>query len=374
MRCIVIRASRPDEPPPDRASPFDDRLRRISVTLFAAGMVVVLLVANLGPAGLGYGVDRAALNLVVAVAGISVVGILLFPWRRYDRNLFLVASLGGMCLIALAVYFSGGWQSPFFPLYFFVVVFSAIYYSPRVAAAVVLLTALLSLSPQLYEPDAPRMVEHAMVFFPSYLALGLVSGYMARGVGRRERQKGEYERELEKMRELKERFRREALTDYLTGLPNRHRFETRLGAEIARARRRGEAFTVIFVDVDDFKSINDARGHASGDEALKIVADALRRGAREEDTVARHGGEEFTVLLSGTPFAEAPRYFLRVREEVARRSERELGFRISLSAGAAGFPQDAQDPEGLLEVADLAMYQAKTLGKDGFFHQSSQAG
>jgi diguanylate cyclase (GGDEF)-like protein len=342
--------------------------------LVAAGMVVVLLVANLDPAGLGYGVNQAALNLVVAVAGISVVGILLFPWRRYDRNLFLVASLGGMCLIALAVYFSGGWQSSFFPLYFFVVVFSAIYYSPRVAAAVVFLTALVSLSPQLYDPDASRMVEHAMVFFPSYLALTLVSGYMAREVGRRERQKSEYERELEQMRELKERFRRETLTDHLTGLPNRHRFETRLGAEIARARRRGGTFTVLFVDVDDFKRINDAHGHASGDEALKIVADALRRGAREEDTVARHGGEEFTVLLAGTPFAQAPRFFLRVREEVARRTQRELGFRIGLSAGAAGFPQDAKDPEGLLEAADLAMYQAKSLGKDGFFHRSSQAG
>lgn len=280
-----------------------------------------------------------------------------------------------MSLIALAVHFSGGWQSPFFPLYFFVVVFSAIYYSPRVAAAVVFLTVLVSVSPQLYDPDAARMFEHAMVFFPACLALALVSGYMAREVGRRERQKGEYERELEQMRELKERFRRETLTDHLTGLPNRHRFETRLRAEIARTRRQGGAFTVLFMDVDDFKSINDAYGHASGDEALKIAADALRRGAREEDTVARHGGEEFTVLLSGTPIAEAPRFFLRVREEVARRSERELGFRISLSAGAAGFPQEAKDPEGLLEAADLAMYQAKSLGKDGFFHRSSsQAG
>ncbi len=332
-----------------------------------------MLVANLGPAGLGYALNRAALNLVVAAAGLSILAVLFFPWRRYDRNLFVVASLSGMCLIALAVYFSGGWKSPFFPFYFFVVVFAAIYYSPRVAAAVVLLTALVSLSPQLYDPDAARLVEHAMVGFPSYLALALVSGYMAREIGRSERQRGEYERELEEARELKERFRRESLTDRLTGLPNRYRFEACLEAEIATARRRGEAFTVIFLDVDDFKRINDTYGHASGDEALKIVADALHRGVREEDTVARHGGEEFTVLLSGTPLPKAPHFFDRAREEVARRSEQELGFRISLSAGASSFPQDAQDPEGLIEAADLAMYQAKRLGKDGLFHRSLQA-
>jgi signal transduction histidine kinase len=173
-------------------------------------MVVVLLVANLGPVGPASSMEQAHLNLVVAAAGLSTLGVLFFPWRRYDRNLFLVASLGGACLVAMAVYFSGGWQSPFFPLYFYVVVFAAIYYPPRVAAAVVLLTALASASPQLYAPDVARLAEHAVVFFSSYLALALVSGYMAREVGKRERARAEKERELEEAREAgeKERVRR----------------------------------------------------------------------------------------------------------------------------------------------------------------------
>ncbi len=335
---------------------------------------MVLLVANTELARTAYPIERAGLNWLVVAAGFCIVGILLFPWRRYDRNLFLVATLVGLCLIALAVYFSGGWQSPLFPLYFFAVVFAAIYYSPWVAAAVMLLTALTSLSPQLYDPDATRLAEHAMVGFPAYLALALVSGYMAREIGRRERQRAESERELEETRELKDRYYREALTDHLTGLPNRHRFKARLKEEIARAVRRGEVFTVVFVDVDDFKSINDAHGHATGDRSLRIVAEALRHGTRAEDAIARHGGEEFTVLLSGTPIPGAPRFFQRAKEDVARRSQRDLGFRISLSAGAAGFPHDAGDPDGLIEAADSAMYQAKRLGKDGLFHHALQTG
>jgi peptidoglycan/LPS O-acetylase OafA/YrhL len=111
----------------DNLSRFDDRLRRISTALFGAGMIVVLLVANsqlVQPQPMG----RLALNYLVLAAGISVVLILLFPWRRYNRNLFLVSPLAGLCLIALAAYFSGGWDSPFFPFYFFVVVFCAIYF------------------------------------------------------------------------------------------------------------------------------------------------------------------------------------------------------------------------------------------------------
>lgn len=155
-----------------------------------------MLVANLDPAGLGRHVERVPLNLVVAAAGLSILGVLFFPWRRYDRNLFLVVSLGGAFLIATTVYFSGGWQSHLFPLYFYVVVFAAIYYSRRVAAAVVVLTALVSASPQLYDPNAARLAEHAIVDFPSYLALAVVSGYMAREIGNRERSRAEKEHEL----------------------------------------------------------------------------------------------------------------------------------------------------------------------------------
>jgi hypothetical protein len=102
----------PGGSPRDNLSRFDDHLRYISTALFGAGMLAVLLVANFDLV-LPHAIDRVALNLIVGAAGLSVAGILLFPWRRYHRNLFLVAILDGLGLIALAVYFSGGWESPF---------------------------------------------------------------------------------------------------------------------------------------------------------------------------------------------------------------------------------------------------------------------
>jgi diguanylate cyclase (GGDEF)-like protein len=359
--------------PRDNLSRFDDHLRYISTALFGAGMLAVLLVANFDLV-LPHAIDRVALNLIVGAAGLSVAGILLFPWRRYHRNLFLVAILDGLCLIALAVYFSGGWVSPFFPFYFFVVVFCAIYFPPLTTTLLVSLTVLVSLSPQLYAPDAPRLIEHVVVQVPTYMALAFVSWYMAREVGRREHLRGEYERRLQEMRDLKDRFQREASTDRLTNLPDRAHFQARLRDEIERARRRNEQSTVNFLDVDDFKRINDEHGHRIGDECLKLVAEVLRSSVRETDAVARQGGDEFTVLLAGTPLPEAEQFFGRFRGEVAEYSERELGFRLSLSAGAASFPSDAGDPDGLLEAADTAMYRAKRRGKDQLYHRLMDAG
>lgn len=354
--------------PRDNLSRFDDHLRYISTALFGAGMVAVLFVANSNLVR-PHAVDRVALNLIVAAAGLSVAGIMLFPWRRYHRNLYLVAILDGLFLIALAIYFSGGWESPFFPFYFFVVVFCAIYFSPRLTALLVPLTILVSLSPQLYAPDAPRLIEHVVVQVPTYLTLAFVSWYMAREVGRRERLRGEYERRLQEMRELKDRFQREASTDRLTNLPDRAHFQIRLRQEIELARPRDEQFTVTFLDVDDFKRVNDEHGHRIGDECLRLVAHILRSSVRETDAVSRQGGDEFAVLLAGTPLPETEHYFGMFREEVAEYSERELGFRLSLSAGAACFPSDAADPNGLLETADTAMYRAKRRGKDQLYHR-----
>ena len=329
---------------------------------------MVALVANTGLGHDGYTVNRVALNLIVVVAGVSIAGVLLFPWHRYDRNLFVVASAGGICLVTVSIYFSGGWESPFFPLYFFVVIFAALYYAPRVAVPVVLLTALASVSPQLYEPDTTHLAQHVMVGLPSYLAVALVSCYMAREIGRREHLRGESERQLGEMRQHRDHFKQAAYTDRLTDLPNRSRFEVRLQEEIKRAQRQKQEFALIFLDLDDFKLINDSQGHRAGDEALKLVAKVLHLNAREIDLVARHGGEEFTALLVGTPLAGAQDFFERVREEIAYHGEKKLGLTLRLSGGAAIFPHDAEDPDDLLEAADRAMYEAKHQGKDRLHH------
>ncbi len=225
--------------------------------------------------------NQVALNLVVVAAAIAIVGVLLFPWHRYSRNLFVIASVGGICLVAVSIYFSGGWESPFYPLYFFVVVFAALYYAPRLGMPIVLLTAFASVSPQLYEPDATHLAQHVVSGFPSYLAVALVSWYMAREIGRRELLRGESERQLGEMRQLRDHYQHEAYTDRLTGLPNRSRFEERLQDEVKRARRQEQEFALVFLDMDDFKLINDTGGHRAGDEALKLIAEVLHLNTRE---------------------------------------------------------------------------------------------
>jgi predicted signal transduction protein with EAL and GGDEF domain len=174
--------------------------------------------------------------------------------------------------------------NPFFALYLFVMVFAALYYSSGIAALVVFLTVLASLGPDLYDPDAARLAEHAMVHVPSYLASVFVCWYMARKVGRRERLRDESERRLGEARELGDRFRREAYTDRLTGLSNRAHFDDLLQKEIKRARRHGERFFLVFFDVDDFKVVNDVRGHGMGDDVLRLLAKILRRNTRETPT------------------------------------------------------------------------------------------
>ena len=103
------------------------------------------------------------------------------------------------------------------------------------------------------------------------------------------------------------------------------------------------------------------------------MADALSSKARQTDAVARQGGDEFTVLLAGAPLPEAQNLFGRLREEAAEYSEHELGFRFSLSAGAASFPSDGGDPNGLLEAADAAMYRAKRRGRDQLYYRLMDA-
>lgn len=153
-------------------------------------------------------------------------------------------------------------------------------------------------------------------------------------------------------------FKRMAYHDDLTGLRNRRYFEERLREELARSQRAGTPCSVIMIDIDDFKVINDQHGHAAGDELLRAVGEMLTSNARAADIACRVGGDEMAVILpmTGEDGAEAA----RARFEASQGSiMRPDGRPLRLSFGTATHPQDGSTMEALVDRADRAMYVAK---------------
>ncbi len=162
--------------------------------------------------------------------------------------------------------------------------------------------------------------------------------------------------------QLHDRLKREASHDPLTRLNNRRHFLERIQQEITRATASGESFSIVFLDVDQLKRINDTYGHLAGDALLREVSNALMDAVRGEDVVARYGGDEFVVLLPATPAAAAASVAQRISDGIARHrfmAGRELLQIPGVSLGLANFPQDGATAEALLDAADATLYRQK---------------
>ena len=161
--------------------------------------------------------------------------------------------------------------------------------------------------------------------------------------------------------------------DMLTGLPNRHLFRDRLAQAISHAQRNKRRIGVLLLDLDRFKKINDSLGHPSGDALLKSVGDRLKLCLRQGDTVARHGGDEFILLLSDINdqdgLSRVASRILAVVQTPFHVHDEEIF--ITSSIGASVFPEDGSDYETLLKHADIAMYRAKTEGRETVPSRSS---
>ena len=155
--------------------------------------------------------------------------------------------------------------------------------------------------------------------------------------------------------ELLERFAIAALTDSLTGLPNRRALDDELGRQLARAERAGTGLVVAILDLDFFKAYNDERGHAYGDALLRDAATAWRAKLRAGDVLARYGGEEFVVLLSGCSEGDALALIDRLRAAIPD------GQTASAGLAAWGRSEAGKD---LMHRADVALYEAKAAGRN----------
>ena len=167
---------------------------------------------------------------------------------------------------------------------------------------------------------------------------------------------------------------RSSALDSLTDLPNRQSLLSRFNYAIAIARRTGTQLALLFLDLNNFKQINDMLGHAVGDQVLRLAANRLAAAVRESDTVSRHGGDEFLILLTDVSHAsdvvQIASNLISALGRPARVGEHVL--RLTASIGISLFPRDGEDTETLIHRADAAMYRAKRQGDGGFaFHGTS---
>jgi diguanylate cyclase (GGDEF)-like protein len=154
-----------------------------------------------------------------------------------------------------------------------------------------------------------------------------------------------------------------AFTDHLTGLANRRRFERQLEREVSRTLRLGHPFSLLMVDIDNFKSLNDTFGHNVGDEAIRRMGKVLREGTRGIDLAARFGGEEFAILLVETDLARGMEVAERLRASIENMAIPSSG-KITASFGVAECPTSAQTALDILKVADTLLYEAKGNGRN----------
>jgi diguanylate cyclase (GGDEF)-like protein len=163
--------------------------------------------------------------------------------------------------------------------------------------------------------------------------------------------------------ELHQERERQAVTDGLTGVANRRSFNESLTREFERARRYGETLSLVLIDLDFLKKINDTYGHQVGDEAIKMIGKMLRQSSRSIDSAARYGGEEFCLLLPNTEIDMAEQLADRLRRLINEEDIEGPG-RISASLGVASYPMHADNEEALFQRADEALYAAKQAGRN----------
>ncbi len=178
---------------------------------------------------------------------------------------------------------------------------------------------------------------------------------------------------IEKLEQSQKALKDLATIDELTGVYNRREFNKLLKNELERSWRYSHCFSLLLLDIDYFKKLNDTYGHQAGDEALRQIAAILKQEFRELDRVARYGGEEFVIILPETSTASAYAVAERIRQVISNYSLSFNGetIKMTVSGGLTSFPEDGNDRESLIHAADQALYAAKRSGRNQIIIYSS---
>jgi diguanylate cyclase (GGDEF)-like protein len=281
-------------------------------------------------------------GFVALIGGAGVVGVLfLANSERANLGAVHAAIALGTAMICLCIYFSGVATGVYALMFVWVVQLTAYFFpGPRALAHLAWILVAYAVTLAIVPPGPGYSV--VTLWLLTSFTLGIIF-WLARGL----------RREFAARRRLADALRHQADHDALTGLPNRRRLEDDLVRELARSRRSGSPLCVCALDLDGFKAVNDSRGHAAGDDALRTLAEEWRQNLRGSDVLARQGGDEFLLVLPDCSEARATEVAERLRETTVEG--------ITCSIGIA----EARSGDGLqtlLARADQALYGVKQLG------------
>ncbi len=331
------------------------RLRPTEVATLASALI--LLVTAVLP---GSGDDRAgvlvafALTLTYTAIWYHVLPAGTFGGARY--------AIGGVAVQAILVYLliaTGGVRSPWFVFYVLPVLATAFSYHPRSTAAVAAAAAAGFVFVGFADPAARTTEDVREILVVRLVGLGAVAS-MAYLITRAMRaHRDGFEHQEARLREVLAMTEREAMTDPLTAVHNRRALDQALARAGSRAARDGRPYSVLLIDVDGLKALNDRQGHAAGDRGLRLIATAATEATRGYDVVARYGGDEFVVVLhdGGAEAARATADRVTARAQQLLAADPALAG-TTLSVGAATW-RPGMTADDLLAEADSAMYHTK---------------
>jgi len=259
--------------------------------------------------------------------------------------------------ISWCVYQTGGIDSPLINLYLLVIIFSALTLGKIVTLLefTLISAAYFYLAQSNFDKGSYSILDFSemIMTFAPYLLVAYLTSLLAA--------------DLKNAREGLEQL---SDTDELTGLKNRRAFNSSLEAEVKKAVRYDRVFSVLMLDADDLKPVNDRFGHATGDRLIVSIAQVVQESLRETDILARYGGDEFVVILTETAKERAVEVAERIRASVENTSFSEEGERVSstISVGISSFSEKLQDGIDIMADADKKLYESKRNGKNSVSH------
>jgi diguanylate cyclase (GGDEF)-like protein len=331
------------------------RVRPTEVATLASAFLLLLTAALPGSEEerMGVGVTFA---LTIAY---TIVWFHVLPPGTFGRARY---AIGGTVVQLITVYLivaTDGVRSPWFFFYLLPVLATVFSYEPQSTIVVAIVAALGVLFVGFTDPAVRTTEDVRDLLLTRVVGIGAVSlmTYMITGAMRTHRER--FERQAGELREVLAMAEREAMTDPLTAVHNRRALEQALARAASRAGRDSRPYSVLLIDVDGLKRLNDRQGHAAGDRGLRLIATAATQAVRGYDFVARYGGDEFVVVLhdGGSDGARATAERVRAKARQLLSSDAVLGG-TTISIGVASW-RPGLTPEDLLVEADKEMYAAK---------------